>query len=121
MRENWQAVKYAISLNAFCLFWIIILYGELNFWPVLPIGLFVLFLIDFLYWRAQQVGHAKKPNLSLYACAAIFLLGALSAPFWIIKEHISLWASIGSLPAAFVGLYSLRTALRIQRHHPSAH
>lgn len=119
MRENWQTVKYAIPFNAFCLFWIIILCGKLNFWPTLPISLLVLLVIDFLYWRAQKPGRPTKPSFSLYTGAAIFLMGALSVPFSMIREQISFLALLGSIPAAFVGIYSLRAALRIQERQAS--
>lgn len=113
----WHATKYAIPFNVFIVLYIFILYGEVGSWEVFPVGGLVLLFIDILYFRTQDLARPSKPNLSLYTVAAIFLIGALSAPFNIIKDHIPLLVLAALSIPAFIGAYSLRVALRIQKQH----
>jgi hypothetical protein len=115
VHETWLAVKYAIPFNLFVVFYTFVLYGELTSWAVLPVGLLVLLVIDALYFRAQRSTRTAKPSFSLYACAAIFLIGALSAPFCFVKDNIPMWGLVACIIPGLLGFYCLRLALRPQR------
>lgn len=113
VRAILHTFRYCIGFNILAVIYLFYLYGTLNSWQILPVGMLVLLAIDMLFLKNEP--HDRKPNRgqsSLYAGAAIFLIGASAGYVKVVEGDEPLYLLLGLIFPVLVGGYFLRVALR---------